>query len=138
MALSKGSILKHAGSFKAREVHVPAWADESGDDVVLVRGMTVREFELNQGSADDGKASARVIARCVIDESGGRVFDSTDADVNLIAELPLAQVMLLNQAIAQASGLGDDADTSQSAVDKGIADAEKNSDATSDGDSSSS
>jgi hypothetical protein len=136
MALSKGSILKHAGSFKAREVHVPAWADESGDDVVLVRGMTVREFELNQGSADDGKASARVIARCVIDESGGRVFDSTDADVNLIAELPLAQVMLLNQAIAQASGLGDDEPAK--AVDAAVADAEGNSDATPDGDTSSS
>lgn len=123
MALSKDSILKHAGSFTSKEVHVPALADENGDDVVLVRGMTIREFELNQARAEDGKATASVISRCVVDETGGRVF--SDADVDRIAELQMDIVQPLSQAIAEMSGLGADGDSA-----KAVKDAEGNSEPT--------
>lgn len=122
MALGKGSILKHVGVFTAREVHVPAWADENGDDVVLVRGMTIREFEINQSRADDGLASASVMSRCIVDENGGRIFE--DADTERLAELPLESVKLITQAITEASGLGDNA---PAAVQAAVVDAEKNS-----------
>lgn len=108
MALNRSDVAKHAGVFKAREVHIPAWRNDAGDDVVLVRGMTLREFEINQSRADEGTASASVLVRCIIDESGGRLF--TDEDKNVIAELPLAQVRLLNEAVAKESGLDPDED----------------------------
>lgn len=128
MALSKQAILKHAGVFKAREVHVPAWADENGDDVVLVRGMTIREFEINQERAGKGEATASVIARCLMDDTGGRLFD--DSDVSVIAELPLVAIQDISRAITEESGLVD-------GPDKAIADAEGKSPATSGSDSSS-
>lgn len=116
MALSRDSILKHAGSIDTREVHVPKWADENGDDVVIVRGMTIREFELHQArltrAGDDenklGKANAQLIARCVVGDDGRRVF--SDADVNQIAELGLGDVLRLSSAIQDLSGLNDDAE----------------------------
>lgn len=130
MSLSKQSILKHAGSFKTTEVHVPAWADENGDDVVLVRGMTLREFDINMArNGDDGLATASVVARCVVDESGGRVFQ--DADTNYIAELPIADLQAVTRAIMSASGMGasDNPDVPQA-----VADAEGNSEAIPSGD----
>jgi hypothetical protein len=119
MALSKDSILKHAGTINRKEVHIPAWADESGDDVVIVRGLTIREWEIHQarlgreaaaaGDKDPkGDANARLIARCVIDENGARVFG--DDDINAISNLGLGDVLKLQEAINEASGLGDDAE----------------------------
>jgi hypothetical protein len=116
LALSKDSILKHAGTINRKEVHVPAWADETGDDVVLVRGMTIREWELHQAmlarEANDklpkGQANARQIARCVIDENGAPLFN--DGDVSLISNLSLGDVLKLQEAISEASGLGDEAE----------------------------
>lgn len=116
MALSKDAILKHAGTRKTETVHVPAWRDESGDDTVLVHGLTVREWELHQAQlardagekTPKGHANARLIARCVVDDTGRRVF--TDDDVNLISNLSLGEILKLQEAINQASGLGDDAE----------------------------
>jgi hypothetical protein len=132
MALTKGGILKHAASFTPREVHVPALADDSGDDVVLVRGMTLREFELSQSYADDGKGTATVISQCVIDEAGNRVFGKED--IGALAELPIAATKLITKAIMEASGFGsdDDADVAQA-----VADAEGKSETTPPSDSSS-
>lgn len=130
MALSKQAILKHAGVFKTREVHVPAWADDNGDDVVLVRGMTLREFEINQSRSEEGKASASVIVRCVLAADGTRLFD--DSDVNAIAELPMADAAKLTEAIVDESGLGGGKSESDA-----IDDAGKASEPTSDGSSNS-
>jgi hypothetical protein len=117
MPLSKDSILRHAGVFTTREVHVPSWADESGDDVVLVRGMTLREFEVNQLSAgkEDGQATAALIARCVLDSSGSRLFG--DSDVRLIAELGLKESGELSRAISIQSGLLDEPKTDDTEAD---------------------
>lgn len=114
MALSRGNILKHAGVFTTKEVHVPAWADENGDDAVLVRGMTLSEFEVNQARvarADgegSGHATASLVVRCVVDETGGRLF--TDADIETVSQLGFAQVNLIAEAIGDLSGLGADAE----------------------------
>lgn len=116
MALSKDSILKHAGSLTTRQVHIPAWVDDTGDDVVIVRGMTIREWEIHQArlarEGDDkspkGQANARLIVSCVVDEAGRRVFN--DEDLGQISNLGLGDVLKLQEAITEASGLGDDAE----------------------------
>lgn len=135
MALDRDRILSFAGVFTPREVHVPAWADESGDDLVFVRSMTLAELNINsaraarnQVSADekpDDKSLAAVIARCVIDQSGRRVF--TDADTPAIGQLPAPQAMKLYEAITEESG---ETEESEKAI-------EGNSDAAPSGDSSS-
>lgn len=115
MALSAEKILKHAGNPNTREVHIPEWADESGDDTVIVRGLTIREWEIHQGrlakaAADDkqGYANAQLIARCVVDDQGNRVF--TDAHARQIADLGLGAVAKLKDAIDDASGLSDESE----------------------------
>lgn len=107
MTLSKDKILKHAGVLPTRLVHVPAWVDENGDDTVLVRGMTVREFEVNQATLgkDEGTATAALVSRCIVDEGGMRVFD--DANIPQIAELGFAQINVIGQAISELSGLSE-------------------------------
>jgi hypothetical protein len=109
MALGAEAILKHAGTLRTKVVHVPAWVDADGDDAVIVRGMTVREFELNQAKLgdEDGHATAGLVARCVLSENGQRVF--TDAQVPQIAELGFAEVNRIGQAISELSGLTEEA-----------------------------
>lgn len=117
MALSGAEILSHTADCLKREVHVPAWANAAGDDVVIVRGMTVREYELNQLRVEAGKSSASLIARVAVDASGGRLFK--DDQIDAIAELPLAQMMELTNAVTALSGLtDDDGDPRQRAIDK--------------------
>jgi hypothetical protein len=125
MPLSAEDILKHAGVLEKQEVHVPKWAREDGDDVVLVRGMTIREYELNQSRAEDGLATASIVARCAVDSAGSRLF--TDAQVNLLAELGVAEIDEVWKVIADLSGI----------TPKAKADAEENSPAAPSGDSSS-
>lgn len=118
MALSRESIVKHSGVQNREEVEVPEWRDENGDCTVIVRGLTQKEWEINQAilareAADDkakpkGEAAARLIVRCVIDENGGRVF--TDADINLIANLSFGSVQKLQDGITKASGIGAEAE----------------------------
>lgn len=117
MALSRESIIKHAGVFKTEEVHVPAWADETGDDVVLVRSMTLREYEVQQtrasanGSKDEGKVAAAMLVRLVLKPDGDRLFN--DSDIDLIAELSIGDTDLLSTAIMHVSGLTDEAKAEQ-------------------------
>lgn len=111
MALNADQILKHAGTFITEPVHVPAWRDPAtGEDVVLVRGMTVREFEINQAALgkEDGEATAALIARCVVDESGGRVFE--DRQIPQIAELGFKQINEIGKTISDLSGLSEKKD----------------------------
>lgn len=115
MTLNREAILSHAGVLPTREVEIPAWGGS-----VLVRGLTVREFEVNQASIgkQEGKGNAAVIARCVVtDASGARLFE--DSDVDMIAELPFKQVMLITDAINKLSGLTDDSDESEAKAEDG-------------------
>ena len=108
MALSRDQILKHAGTPDVGEVHVPKWSD-GGDDLVKVRGITLREWELHQArvAREDGKglANAALISRCVVDDNGGRVF--RDGDVDQIAELGVGEMTKLVERILELSGLTD-------------------------------
>jgi len=119
MALSKDKIVKHAGKHAIREVHVPEWVDEDGDDVVIVRGMSIGEFELNQARAADGKATAMVLARCIVDGDGNRIF--SDSDAGVIAKLPMAGIQRLSQAVASLS-FPDDAESVDDAVEDAVKD----------------
>lgn len=122
MALSGAEILTHTAECPTREVHIPAWKNAAGDDVVIVRGMTVREFELQQsiGGKGEGKSSARLVARCALDVSGGRLFK--DEQIDSIAELPLAQMMTLTNAISVLSGLAEEDDEDKPKTGDGAAD----------------
>lgn len=117
MALNREDILKHAGMFDPQEVHVPAWKNGAGDDVVLVRGLTAREFDVHQArvqrqGADDKEPAANLTAslvvRCIVDDSGKRLF--TDADINVLGELPAGDLNRITNVIAEQSGLTDEAE----------------------------
>jgi len=119
LALSRDKILKHAGMLGKAQVHVPKWADETGDDVVVVRGVTIREWEIHQSmqvraSEDESKmgfANARLVARCVVDDTGRRVF--SDDDVKQIAELGVGEVDKITDEILRVSGLAGEAAESE-------------------------
>lgn len=121
MALSRDSILKHAGTTQTKVVHVEEWADESGDSSVILRSMTIKEFQLHQGrlarEKDDGLSTARLLARHIVDEQMRRVF--SDEDAKLIGELPLGAVLKLSVALNEVSGIGGD-EESQAAIDADI------------------
>lgn len=128
MALKREAILKHAGNVETRVVQVKKWADETGDCDVILRAMTIKEFEIHQARVEreaaqsdgepKGEAAARLLARVIIDETGARVF--TDDDVSQISNLGLAEIMKLDRALNELSGLGADAEK-QDEIDKAIA-----------------
>lgn len=109
MALTRDKILKHSGMHDTREVHIPAWADETGDDVVLVRGLTAREWDSHQIAVADVKAghasnaSAELIVRCLVNPDGTRLL--TDADAAAVGELSVGDITKLGAAILELSGL---------------------------------
>ena len=109
MALSRDAILKHAGSMNQAEVHIPEWADETGDDVVVVRGLTSREWDTHLiavQEAESGKisnASAELLVKCVLDEHGARVF--SDADAAQVGELSVGSVSRLASKVLGLSGI---------------------------------
>lgn len=114
MAISREHLLGQAGTFDTREVHIPKWADKNGDDVVVVRGMTIGEFEEHQARLereraqaeksgnDKGTAAAQLIVMCMLDPK------LTADDVNLVRSLGLAEVLRVSNAITDLSGFGDD------------------------------
>jgi len=85
--LNRDAILL-ASDLKAETVPVPEWGGE-----VLVRGMTASEREhyammVTEFGPDGkptgkqvlGKTQSAMVAMCVIDENGERLFTDTDAD----------------------------------------------------------
>src|SRR5262249_52890565 len=84
---------------------------------LLVRGMTGRErddFEASmlvraggQTVQDVRNSRAKMVARCVIDDDGKRVF--TEADVAAIGDKSAAAVARLGDVAARLSGLTEDA-----------------------------
>lgn len=88
MFLSRDKILA-AQDLQTQEVPVPEWGG-----VVLVRGMTGAERDSFEASIMDmtGKERsinfqnmrAKLIAKCVIDEDGNRLF--ADADVEMLSD----------------------------------------------------
>ncbi len=111
MRLSKDDILKAADN-APEEVHVPEWGG-----TVLVRGMTGRErdaFEVSLMTTGRGgrrevspvNVRAKVIARCVVDDDGNRLF--TDADAAELGERSAAAVDRVYAVAARLSGMSDE------------------------------
>jgi len=83
---------------------------------LLVRGMTGRErdeFEASmliqaagQGARDLRNARAKLVAKCVVDDDGKRLF--TDADVAAIGEKSAAAVARLFDVASRLSGLNEE------------------------------
>lgn len=134
MALGHDDILGHTGEITTHEVHVPEWRNANGDDVVRVRSVTIREWEIQQARNNrdavgdkepGGKVAATLLARCIVDENGARLFK--DDAATALAELPAGPAQKLSEGILEASGL----------TEKSADDIEGNSDAAPSGDSSS-
>lgn len=136
MALSREAILARAQAFETREVHIPSWADESGDDVVLVRGLSAKEWDAHQASVrifqggqevgiDQNNVSAKLVVRCIVDESGKRLL--TDADAAVLGDLPITDLNTIMEAILDLSGM----------TEKAQGEVEGNSDAAQSGEQSS-
>jgi hypothetical protein len=111
MRLSRDDILKAADN-EPEEVDVPEWGGS-----VLVRGMTGRErdaFEVSlmqpgrggRKVMDPANVRAKLVARCVVDDDGGRLF--TDADVAELGGKSAAAVDRVYAVAARLSGMGGD------------------------------
>lgn len=132
--LSRDDILKADDSAPV-EVDVPEWGGS-----VLVRGMTGKErdeFEtaarLQQGRRGEmqpaGPAAlvnvrAKLVARCVVDDDGNRLF--TAADVAALGDKNGAAVDRVFQVAARLSGMGEE-DVEEVARDFGPASGEGSS-----------
>lgn len=121
MALNRDKVLATKNRLKTAEVHVPEWADDDGDDVVIVRELTGAEMDAfdtsltvrrpkfgdDRGAAvemeevpNHGNITARFVALAVVDEDGKRLFSEGDAIA--LGELSGAA---LNRVYAKASEL---------------------------------
>src|SRR5262249_26575385 len=115
--LSKDAIFA-ARHLPAEEVHVPEWADENGDDVVFVRGMTGAERDLwemsqyverdGQMVSDQANATAKALVKCIVDAEGNRVFD--DRDANELGSQTAAALMRAWRVARRLSGMGPEAE----------------------------
>ncbi len=111
MHLSKDDILKATDNDPA-EVDVPEWGG-----TVLVRGMTGRErdaFEVSlmtpgrggRREVNPANVRAKVVARCVVDDDGNRLF--TDADVTELGGKSAAAIDRVYAVAARLSGMSDE------------------------------
>jgi hypothetical protein len=124
---------------KTAEVHCPGLADpDSGDDVVLVRGLSQTEFDAHQAATrivangeqigiDESNISARIAVRVIVDSSGDRLL--TDGDAAWLGEAsPKDVTEVVNKAL-ELSGMAATGEPSEAT--------EGNSEATQDGETSS-
>jgi hypothetical protein len=129
LRLSKDDILKAADN-APEEVECPEWGGS-----VLVRGMTGRErdaFEVSMMTSGRGgrrevnpvNVRAKLVARCVVDDDGNRLF--TDADANELGAKSAAAVDRVYAVAARLSGMGDD-DQEDMTRDFALADGEGSS-----------
>jgi len=108
--LTKDQILA-AEDVKVEEVEVPEWGG-----VVLVRGMTGierDEFEsklvVGEGpnaKVDTRNVRAKLVAFCVVDEEGNRIF--SDADVELLGKKSAAALQRVFDVAQRLSGMKED------------------------------
>lgn len=119
MYLSRDDILK-AEDNGTEEVEVPEWGG-----TVLVRGMTGRErdeFETSMMERGRGgrmvpnpaNTRAKVVARCVVDDEGKRLF--TAADVAALGDKGGAAIDRVFEVAARLSGMTE-ADREEAAQD---------------------
>lgn len=108
--LDKNAILT-ADDFETRKVDVPEWGGE-----VLVRGLSGRDRDTYEASTvrfrDNGEAvpelanmRAKLVARCIVDEHGERVF--TDTDAGALGNKSAAALNRVWEVAAELSGMTD-------------------------------
>ena len=111
MRLSKEDIFK-AEDLGTEEVDVPEWGGS-----VLVRGMTGRErdaFEVSlmtpgrggRREVNPANVRAKVVARCVVDDDGNRLF--SDTDVTELGGKSAAAIDRVYAVAARLSGMSDE------------------------------
>jgi hypothetical protein len=96
---------------KTAEVHCPGLADpDSGDDVVLVRGLSQTEFDAHQAATriiangeqigiDESNISARIAVRVIVDADGNRLLPN-DGDATWLGEAsPKDVTEVVNKAL---------------------------------------
>jgi hypothetical protein len=107
MVLSRDDVLKHSEVVTER-LEVPEWGGE-----VIVRGMTGRERDSWEASmfeqrgkkmiANPDNVRAKLVARCVIDEDGRRLF--MDSDTDALGGLSAAPISRIYDVAARLSGV---------------------------------
>lgn len=117
MALSRDQIVAQATKPKLYEHHVPAWANESGDDLVYIREMTTDEAEAFQEESsqagEDVKAPtnrhllARTVRPCIVDADGKSLFPD-ESDVEILGKLQFSALNGIGVRLLRVSGITDD------------------------------
>lgn len=129
--LSKHDIAAHVGVMPTRDVHVPEWANDAGDDTVRIRSLSTREFELHQqrmarqnnakNKADKADANAFLLAKCLVGEDGLGLFNPSDeADLRQLGELPVGGMLKVVKAINELCGFDDLDDDVDGAVEDAV------------------
>lgn len=106
--LTAKDLEKFSGVLDTKDVFVPKWGG-----TVKVREMTISEFELHTAAqaktVDDGQASARLLVKVLVDDTGtSPLFADDERSVRIIANLGLKEINLLMGAVNDLSGLDDD------------------------------
>ena len=116
MSINRDSILAGASKSRTEQLHVPAW-----DCTIYVRGLTGWQrdsIEQEFAAARDGKrvinVRGRIVAWCVVDDAGRRVF--TDADAQTLGQYDAVVLDPIASLALRLSGMTPEA----------IGDAEKN------------
>lgn len=117
MALTRDQIVAQATKPKLYEHHVPAWADESGDDLIYIREMTADEAEEFQErssqAGEDVKAPkdrhilAKTVRPCITDGDGNSLF-SDPADVDILGKLQFSALNGIGMKLLRVSGITED------------------------------
>jgi len=111
MALLTREQILGANDIKTETIAVPEWG---GD--VLVRGLTGAQRDRFEADSLEGKGKAqhvnlqniraRLVARCIVDESGARIFQ--DSDVKALGAKSAQALNRVFEAAQKLSGLTDD------------------------------
>jgi len=124
MALTRDQILASKGTLKTKEIHVPEWAVD-GDDVVILRELTGADLDAYQASLvvrrpalfgpnkgqmedvpDNANAKAKFVAKVIVDADGNRLF--TDSDVIALGELSASALVRVFVEASELNGLDDE------------------------------
>lgn len=106
--LSRDAILQ-ASDLPFEEVAVPAWGG-----TVRVRAMTGRDRDAfgeslardEQGNVDLTNYRAKLVAKCLVDDAGNRLFTDSDADIAALGGKSAAALAVVFDAAERLNGIG--------------------------------
>lgn len=123
MALNREQLMAARDRIKTKVIplHVPAWADDTGDDLIYVRPLSARERDLylasiklrrpnRKGGVDEAinedNSTAKLIVRLIVNEDGNRTLE--DKDATWVGELDAESIDIILKAVAGEGGLTDE------------------------------